>query len=357
MVLMMCVLLATGLAFIYGSGVQLGGRFTGYWKRQVFWTVCGVIAFVTTAAIDYRRLAGVSWLFYAGANFILVSLFVVGKTVNQARSWLAVGSFTLQPSELAKPAVILFLAWLVTRAAFRFDRFLDIAIFVITLALPAFLVAQQPDWGTALVFVPIGCAMAFVGGLPWRYILGAGLIALVTLPLAYKVVLEERQRQRIHTFLNPSEDRSGAGYNAHQSLLAVGSGGVFGKGYMAGHQYKLGYLPRNVAPTDFIFSVIGEETGFLGSTMLVASLLGLIGCCLRTAAMAPDRLGTVICAGVVAFLFAHTYVNVGMTIGAAPIIGIPLPLVSYGGSFMVGTMAGLGLVQSVYARRHSRATV
>lgn len=354
MLLLMLVLLATGMMFIYGSGIQLGGRFAGYWQRQLFWIACGLVAFAATATVDYRRAAGWSWLLYLAVNGMMVSLFFVGRTVNQATSWLAIGPVTIQPSELAKPVAILFWAWVATRDGFSFTRFRDLCIFAGAVVLPVALVAMQPDWGTALAFLPVGVAMIFIGGLPWRHLLLVVLLSLVVLPVGYRFFLKDYQRQRIQTFLRPSDDALGAGYNARQSLLAVGSGGMFGKGFMGGHQYKLGYLPRNVAPTDFIYAVVGEETGFVGGLMLIAAQLGLIGCCLRTAAMAAEPLGTLLCSGVAALLFVHTYVNIGMTIGAAPIIGIPLPLVSYGGSFMIGIMASLGLVQSVHTRRHER---
>lgn len=353
MLLLMAVLLFTGMMFIYGSGTQLGGGFANLWRRQALWIVCGSLTFVVTAAIDYRILARFSFLFYLGANGVLVSLFFIGKTVNQAKSWLDIGPIALQPSELAKPLIMLFLAWLATRSG-QLKTLGGTGLFVIAGVLPAVLIALQPDWGTALVFIPITLVIAFSGGIRWKYLLYALLVVIVVLPVSYHVILGNRQRKRIQTFLNPGEDIMGAGYNAHQSLLAVGSGGGTGKGYRGGNQYKLGYLPRTVSQTDFIFSVIGEETGFIGGVMLIAALLGLIGCCLRTAALAADRLGAVLCSGVGAFLFIHSYINIGMTVGAAPIIGIPLPLVSYGGSFTIATMACLGLVQNVFARRHEK---
>ncbi len=351
MLAMMVVLLCTGILFIYGSGQQLGGRFAGYWHRQLLFVGAGLVAFAVLAACDYRRLAWLVPLAYAASCALLVLLFFFGKTINGSRSWFVIGPFTLQPAELAKPATILFLAWLATRTAVRLNRWLDIAIFGLAAGLPVFLVSRQPDWGTALVFVPVAVAMAFAGGLPWRHLLAAALLVAILAPLSYHFVLRDYQRSRIDTFFRPAADRTGAGYNANQSLLAVGSGGLFGKGVGRGDQYKLGYLPRNVAPTDFIFSVIGEETGLVGGLILIGALLALIGTCLRSAIATDDPFGALLCVGVATVLFVHTYVNIGMTIGAAPIIGIPLPLVSYGGSFMVGTLLCLGLAHSVYSHR------
>ncbi|MDT8391353.1 MAG: FtsW/RodA/SpoVE family cell cycle protein [Lentisphaeria bacterium] len=353
LLLLMVVLIFIGIMFIHGSGSQLGGGFARLWKRQTVWVAAGGLVFILTATVDYRLLARFSPLLYAGANGVLIALFFIGKTINQAKSWLDIGPVTLQPSELAKPLIFLFLAWLASRPN-QLKTLTGTGIFILAGACPALLIAMQPDWGTALVFAPVSAAIAFSGGIPWRYLLVALLATALALPAGYTLILKERQRKRIQTFFNPGDDIMGAGYNAHQSLLAVGSGGPAGKGYRRGNQYKLGYLPRTVSQTDFIFSVIGEETGFIGGCMLIAALLGLIGCCLRAAAVASDSLGVVLCAGIAAFLFIHTYVNIGMSVGAAPIIGIPLPLVSYGGSFTIATMACLGLVQNVYARRHDK---
>jgi len=217
-------------------------------------------------------------------------------------------------------------------------------------AIPAVLICLQPDWGTALVFVPFTVVIVFLAGIPWKWVAGGCLAVLLAGPLIYQT-LEPHQKNRIRTFVQPSQDVSDAGWNAHQSLLAVGSGGLWGKGFMKGTQHVLGFLPRTVAPTDFIFSVIAEEAGFVGAGAVVCAFLGVILCCLRTAALASDDLGCYVAAGVAAVIFTHVYINIGMTVQAAPIIGIPLPFVSYGGSFMVSVMICAGMVQSVHVRR------
>ncbi|MFO7821343.1 MAG: rod shape-determining protein RodA [Lentisphaeria bacterium] len=345
------VLLISGILFIYGAGQQIGGRFAVYWGRQVSFSILGIGVFVACVIIDYRILGRWSWLLYLGSLGLLVLVLTAGIEINNARSWLDLGVFTLQPAELVKPAVVMFLAWLCSRTAFRVNRILDLLVAGMVAALPIMLIARQPDYGTALVFVPAVLAVLFLGGLSWRFILIAAVIAMLALPLAYNFMLAPHQRDRIQTFLKPSDNISDAGWNAHQSLLAVGSGGFSGKGYMKGTQHVLGYLPQTVASTDFIFSVIGEETGFIGAGAVVCAFIGILICCLRAAANAPDRFGSLICAGISGIFLAHVYVNIGMTVRAAPIIGIPLPFLSYGGSFMLGTMICLGLVQSVYARR------
>lgn len=354
LVILSLVLLASGILFVYGAGHQIGGKFEAYWWRQLAFTILGVGAFTTCVVIDYRILGRWSWLLYLAGISLLILVLVAGREINNAKSWLVLFRFTLQPAELAKPASVIFLAWLTSRPVFRINRILDLLIFGLLASLPVLLIAQQPDYGTALVFVPAAFAILFTGGLSWRFILMALLIVMLASPLVYHFVLAPHQRDRIQTFMNPADDISDAGWNAHQSLLAVGSGGTTGKGFMKGNQHVLGYLPKTVASTDFIFSVIGEETGFIGAGAIVCAFVGILICCLRTAANAPDRFGALICAGVTGILLTHVYVNVGMTIRAAPIIGIPLPFLSYGGSFMLGTMISLGLVQSVHVRRDER---
>jgi rod shape determining protein RodA len=259
------------------------------------------------------------------------------------------GEVTLQPAELAKPATLLFLSWLVSRPALRLHRMWFLVSVSVVTAIPVVLICIQPDWGTAAVFVPMALVVVFLGGLRWRWI-AMGLVGILAAAPVVSRSLDQHQKERIEIFLQPAKDVSDAGWNAHQSLLAVGSGGVWGKGFMAGTQHVLGFLPRPVTPTDFIFSVVGEETGFIGAGAVVCAFLGVILCCLRSAASAADEFGVFLSAGMAALLFVHVYVNIGMTVQVAPIVGIPLPLVSYGGSFMLSVMIGVGLVQSVHVR-------
>ena len=234
------------------------------------------------------------------------------------------------------------------------------------------LIILQPDVGTALVVLGIAAPMFFLAGFRWKWILVLLALVAVALPVGYKL-MENNQLQRmtaaqetpvagkrqehsrtyarLHTFLHPSENADSSGWNARQALLAVGSGGATGKGFMKGTQHELGFLPRTVAPTDFIFSVIGEENGFAGSIVVLGAFLVIILRCLRIGALADDDFGAFIAAGVAGLFFTHAYINIGMNIYAAPIIGIPLPLISYGGSFMLCSLVCLGLMQSVYIHR------
>lgn len=350
--LLLCgTLLVVGCLFIYGIGRQMGGSFEGYWRRQLVWIVLGGGCFAVTAFTDYRRLGERCWYAYGAGIGLLVLVLLFGKTINSAKSWLSLGAFTLQPAELMKPAAALALAFVVSRPGRRVDRGERLVPVALLLGLPVVLIVMQPDFGTALVFLPAGALVLFLAGFRYKWILIALLVVVLSAPVGYEYGLGPRQRERIVTFLQLEDDVSDTGWNIHQSLIAVGSGGLWGKGYMHGTQYVLGFLPRNVAMTDFIFAVIAEETGFVGAAAVVCALAGVILCCLHTASVAADALGAYIAVGIASMLIVHIYINVGMTIQAAPIIGIPLPLVSYGGSFMLGTMISLGLVQSVHIRR------
>lgn len=344
-------LLLTGVLFIYGAGRQMGGNYAGLWIRQLLWIGLGLGAAAAVLSVDYRKLGRYSLVLYLGGATLLVLVLIIGREINGARSWLAFGRLTLQPAELMKPATVLALAWAVSRPGIRMERGDRLLLLLVLTGIPVALIGKQPDYGTALVFLPIGGVLLFLGGIRWRWIVAAALAIALLAPVLYRYGLAPHQRERIQTFLQPTEDIANAGWNAHQSMLAVGSGGLMGKGYMQGTQYVLGYLPRTVASTDFIFSVLAEESGFVGAGAVLIAFLGIVLCCLRAATVASDAFGAYIAAGVAVMISVHIFINVGMTIRVAPIIGIPLPLVSYGGSFMLSTLICLALVQNVYVHR------
>ncbi len=375
------LLLTTGLLFIYGVGQEVGGDFRSQWQRQVVYVGLGLCTCVLFTLLDYRRLAEWSWLGYLAA-LVLLALVLTGLGVarNGSRSWLLVPGLRVpfQPAELAKPAVLLFVAWLASHPLLRAARVHAAIPCLAAVVLPMGLILIQPDFGTALVFVPFTLAIVFTARLRWRWIIAAGLLVLIAGRSLYPR-LESYQQDRIKVFLDaPSslavataspflsdrlreeaERRQAAlfglskdSWNAQQSLLAVGSGGLWGKGFMKGTQHVLGFLPRNVASSDFIFSVVGEETGFVGAAGMVCALMGVLLCALRTAAGARDALGGYVAVGAATLIFTHAFINIGMTVKAAPIVGLPLPFISHGGSFMLCTMACAGLVQSVHVRRH-----
>ncbi len=217
--------------------------------------------------------------------------------------------------------------------------------------MPFLLIVKEPDLGTAAMLIPVAFMMMFAAGVPLKHMLILAGIGLLLMPFGW-FLLGNYQKERVLVFLNPNRDPLGAGWNKIQSGIAVGSGGFSGKGYLKGTQNVLGFLPRTVAPTDFIYSVIAEETGFVGSAILLFLYALLLWSCVRAALVARDRFGRLLAVGVGSLLFCHAFVNMAMTIGLLPITGLPLPLISYGGSFMVAIMIGLGIVQSVYVRRY-----
>jgi rod shape determining protein RodA len=279
---------------------------------------------------------------------LLVAVHLVGRTALGARRWLSVAGFPLEPSELSKLMLVILLAALLSRSRpLSWRAFL----FVLLLAAPpAALILTQPDLGTAIVFCAVLLGMLFLGGARWGQLASMAISALVAIPLL-PYVLHGYQRRRLEIFLNPGSDPLGAGYNLVQARIAVGSGGLFGQGWLHGVQGQLGLVPERT--TDFIFAIYAEQLGLLGCLVLLAIFGTLLIRILKAAAGAADRFGELLCAGVFLVVFVQVVENVGMNIGALPIAGIPLPLISYGGSAVITTLAALGLVQSVVIRRRT----
>jgi rod shape determining protein RodA len=352
-VLPVLLLLVIGICFIYSAGharQELGLR--SLYQRQIGWASLGLVLYVAVTALPYSRLQDYAAWFFVGGAGLLLAVLLFGVERNGARSWLPLG-IPVQPAELAKISTVLALAGYLCqpgRSARQVSTLLTAGALVL---IPFLLVMRQPDFGTACVFIPLALAMLFVAGLPLR-VIALGLLLLVALlPLGW-MMLEPYQRDRVQVFLDPSLDPRGIGYNRIQAERAVGSGGFAGKGFLEGTQSVLGFLPRRVMPTDFIFAVIAEERGFLGSAALLLLYGLLLFSLARTAVTAADPFGRLLVVGVMAVLFTHISINLSMTVGLLPITGLPLPLVSYGGSFTISTLLGLGLAQSVHVRRYAR---
>ena len=347
-------LMGIGLAFIFSASSRSEGTvLTALTERQALWIVVGFALFIAVVLADYRRLGESAWAAYAVGLVLLVLVLLIGKQVYGAVRWLNLFGIQIQPSEFAKLGTVLFLARFLSSPGRDMADPRTLLLTLLAVALPMLLILRQPDLGTASTLVPVALVMMFVAGVPAKYLfLLVGLGALAAVPGWF--VLHDYQQERILVFFDPARDPLGSGWNSIQSGIAVGSGGLTGKGFMMGTQNILGFLPKTVAPTDFIFSVIGEETGFVGSVVLLALFAMLVGGCLHAALASRDKLGRVLAVGVVSLLFSHIFVNMAMTVGLMPITGLPLPLISYGGSFMMSTMLGLGLVQSVYVRRIRR---
>jgi rod shape determining protein RodA len=335
-----------GVAMVYSA--THAGQKPDLYLKQLALVGVGLVGMAVAAAIDYRRLADRAVLLYVVSLVALVYVLRFGPLIAGTRRWILLGGLQLQPSELVKLAAAVFVAKLFSEFRQESLGLRDVALPGAALGLLALLIARQPDLGTAACLVPLFLAVAFLAGLRMRAVLGVAAVLVLSAGLAWPM-LKDYQRTRIYTFLDPSLDPRGAGYQKIQSQIAVGSGGLLGRGFLEGSQAQLGYLPAR--HTDFIFSVLAEEAGFVGVLLALALYLLLLWRMLETARLARDRLGAFLVAGVsAAFAFQVVY-NVGMVAGLVPVKGLPLPLMSYGGSSMVASLMGIGLVLSVRMRR------
>jgi len=339
-----------GVGVIYSS--TTGTPMAGAFHRQIAWLGLGLLAMALAVLIDYHTLAEFSYLFYGLALVLLGLTLAFGRVVNASKSWLGIGSFQFQPSELAKSATILMVAAYLGRdrvaAPTRGLGILRFTALMGIVGLPVLLIMRQPDLGTAVTFAPVLAGAAFLGGLRVRTMVVIALIVALTLPLVWGH-LKPYQKERVKTFLEPTRDPKGAGYQLIQSLIAVGSGGILGKGFGAGTQGQLQFLPEQ--HTDFIFAVLAEERGFLGSLLVLVLYFIIIYRCCATARGSRDQLGVYLTAGVVCTFACQALLNIGVVVGLLPTTGVPLPLMSYGGSSLINTLIGMGLVLNVWIRR------
>ncbi|MEO6121363.1 MAG: rod shape-determining protein RodA [Acidimicrobiales bacterium] len=328
---------------------------TFFLRRQALFTVLGVGLMAALSVIDYRALTDRAPIVYMGTAFgLLAVLSPLGSNRRGSQAWFQLGPYQLQPSELAKVGLILCLA--AYAAAHRGTLSARSLLTVLALAgLPTALIMGQPDLGTALVFLAIVTGTLLVGGVQLRHLVVLVLVVVVALGGAFKlgvIDLEGYQQDRLTAFFSPESGTQGPAYNLQQSKIAVASGGVWGKGLFKGTQTKLAYVPEQ--HTDFIFTVVGEELGLVGSALVLALFALVVWRTWRAAAVAKDLAGTVVCIGVLAMLVFQVFQNVGMTMGILPITGIPLPFMSYGGSSTLTSFAAVGLVLNVNMRRFSR---
>ena len=378
-------LMVLGAVFVYSASLASEATavipwYNQSWVRQILWYLVGTGAGAALCLLDYRAVSRWAMVVYWVSLLPLVAVLVpgIGSTKGWgAMRWIDFGFFQFQPSEFAKLSFILALAHTLSRPvdelAIPANFFKTVGLMV----LPFLLIMKEPDLGSALVLLPTGFLMMFVAGTPRRYLvrsLGAAgilgalfLVDVLFAPPNWQIKLQEYQKRRLMVYFGrEAPARAGASraeidrqhkqqfddsYNVRQALISVGSGGLLGKGWRRGTQNALGYLPRAVAHNDFIFSVIAEEKGFIGSVTVI-TLYGLVlftG--IRIASQARDRLGKLLAVGVVALLFSHVFINIGMNIRIMPVTGVPLPLLSYGGSSVLGSLIAMGLLQSVYIYR------
>ncbi len=334
-----------GVCFIYSASFR---TFDGFAGRQIAWIAVGLVFFFVTVQLGYRFFLGISYVFYLFAIACLVWVDVAGEVHLGAQRWIELGPFSFQPSEFAKLAAVLSLAnFLGSHPPWEGEgRAILTAGFLV--GLPFLLVMKQPDLGTATLFLPLGIVVLFLWGLRYRYLIVALLSGLLVSPFVWSV-LKAYQKKRILVFMNPNLDPLGAGYTAVQSKIAVGSGGLFGKGWLHGTQSQLDFIPEH--HTDFIFSVIAEEMGFVGSLALLFLFGSLFYQIFLVIDRTTDAKARLLGAGLLAIMFFQVLVNVGMTFGVLPITGITLPLISYGGSSLVSNAIALGLLVSVHKGR------
>jgi len=336
------------LTEIYSSTMSVGG---GFFLRQLAFVLVGIACLFIVSAMDYHAIAErIPWI-YLISIVGLIYVLALGKTVNGSKSWVAVGPVSIQPSEMVKMVTVVAVARYL--AELRSSRYMNLTQMVkagLICALPQALVALQPDLGTAVTYLPILAVGMFIRGVKPRVLVTVVLAVVLILPSSW-FVLKPHQKERILNFIYPDRDPLKSGYQVIQSKIAIGSGGLLGKGLFKGTQNQLGFLPTR--HTDFILSVVGEELGFLRGYVVVLGLLGFVLFrSIYSAQTARDNLGLFIIMGVVGIYFFHIVVNVGMVIGFVPTAGIPLPFMSYGGSSVLTCFIGAGLVTSVRRRRY-----
>lgn len=350
LVCMVVTICLAGIINIYSATSSYQISATPFYLKQIYWFGFGLAISILVSAVDYHILEDFSYGLYAVILLLLLAVLFMGRSTMGATRWLNLGFFSIQPSELMKIVIIITFARFFNHhqapggLAIR-DLLLPLAVLLI----PVIMIMKQPDLGTAIMVMLIALTMAFFVGLRFSTIV---TFVLVTIPIAFigwSFLLKPYQKNRILDFLNPERARLGSGYHIIQSKIAVGSGGFFGKGYIQGTQSQLRFLPEQ--HTDFVFSVFAEEWGFIGVLILIMLYFSLIMWGLNIAQRCNDRFGSLLAVGVTAMLFWHTVINIGMVIGIFPVVGVPLPFYSYGGTSMITSMVGIGILQSISMRR------
>lgn len=348
---LLVLLLAAGLANLHSATSTGADGTSSFFKSQLHFALVGLGLLAAMLSFHYRRLLGLAWPIYLVSLVLLALVVVFGKEMGGQKNWLVAGGFRMQPSELAKLAVIIMLA----RYFHLHPRpegygLKDLRQPLLIVALPLVLILAVKDVGSALFFVLIGVSFCFLVGLKFRWILIGLALGLVLAGGAYRYFLSDYQRGRIQTFLEPEADPRGKGYHLIQSKIAVGSGQLFGKGYLKGNLNKLKFLPER--HTDFVFPVLAEEWGFAGSAAVLAAFAALFLLLLHAAGKVKDSFGGYLILGVTALLFWQAIVNLGGVLGLLPLAGVTLPFLSYGGSALLTSLLGLGMAFNAYTRRY-----
>jgi rod shape determining protein RodA len=336
-------IVGVGLVTLYSAADQSMARLSG----QLANLAVALLLMWLVANVPPQTLARAAVPLYVLAVVLLVGVALFGVVVNGSRRWLNLGFMRFQPSELMKVAMPLMLAWYFQKFEGRIG-WKDFVLAAILIAIPTYLIKRQPDLGTSLLIAASGFYVLFLAGLSWKIIIGLGALGAGLAPLLWPH-LHDYQRERILTFIDPTRDPLGAGYHSTQASIAIGSGGVTGKGWLNGTQTHLDFLPER--HTDFIFAVFGEEFGLIGNAFLLLLYLLLIGRGMMIAAKASTLFGRLMAGSVTLMFFTYALVNMGMVSGVLPVVGVPLPFVSYGGTALVSLFIGLGILMSVQAHR------
>ncbi|MCW5590161.1 MAG: rod shape-determining protein RodA [Legionellales bacterium] len=342
------ILAATGLVILYSAANQNSAM---VWQQVGHLGLAFFLMFFFAQIPPIKYQTWAPWLFLFGV-FLLIAVLIMGKIGKGAQRWLDLGIIRFQPSEIAKLAVPMMLAWFYHHRKLP-PTFKDIVIATILLGIPTLLTAKQPDLGTALLIAFSGCAVILLAGIHWRWIISIITLTLATLPIVWHF-LRTYQQQRVLTFLNPERDPLGSGYHIIQSKIAIGSGGIFGKGWLNGTQSHLHFLPEHA--TDFIFAVVGEEFGLIGATFLLVLFLYITARCLYISSQAQDTFTRLLTGSITLSFFIAYFINIGMVTGIIPVVGLPLPLISYGGTSMVTICIGFGILMSTHTHRKLLST-
>ena len=341
---------AIGVVNIYSASASYKLLGTPYFVKQIYWIAAGLGLIVLVCSVDYHILEDVAYWSYGVVLVLLLLVLVAGKTSMGATRWIHLGFFNVQPSELMKIVIIITFA--------RFFHYFpavggltlrDLARPILVLAVPVLLIMKQPDLGTSIMVALVAASMLIYVGIRWTSLVALAAAAIPGCYAGWHFFLRDYQKNRVLNFINPERDPMGSGYHIIQSKIAVGSGGLVGKGFLQGTQSHLRFLPEQ--HTDFAFSVFAEEWGFVGCLAVVFLYLLLILWGLHIASRCNDHFGSLVAVGVTAMLFWHIVINMGMVIGLFPVVGVPLPLFSYGGTSMITSMTGVGLLLSISMRR------
>lgn len=340
------LLLAIGVSVLFSTTLNMVGG-SGEALKQLIYAGIGLILLFLFSTFDYRLLKGYTAFMYIFVLGMLGFLFIYGKTVMGATRWIDFGFFQLQPSEIAKLMMIIIMAKYFSSNHEYMNKFKHIVRSFIFMFIPLILVAMQPDLGTAVVFIVTWLSMVFISNIKKIHTAFIGILGISFLPVIW-TFLADYQKQRVLTFMNPTADPKGAGWNISQALIAIGSGRFFGRGLGHGPQSQLNFIPEK--HTDFIFAAMAEELGFLGVAVFLGLFLLIILRGIRTAVNSKDLFGMYLATGITAMILFHVFINVGMNIGIMPVTGIPLPLTSYGGTSIIVTLVSVGILESIIMR-------